>query len=173
MLYEVITVKNKRELRRLVTTLFETYTQPLLIEEFIEGREFTVGILGNGDDVTVMRPMEIEFLQKKGHNIYDYSVKQDFIGKIEYTCPPKMKPENERLMMETAKKIYNVLGCRDLARVDFRLSTTKGLQFIDVITSYSIHYTKLYDGVIDNLQHFIGIHRVFHYHRVHVVYGPV
>lgn len=125
-------VKNKRELRRLVTTLFETYTQPLLIEEFIEGREFTVGILGNGDDVTVMRPMEIEFLQKKGHNIYDYSVKQDFIGKIEYTCPPKMKPENERLMMETAKKIYNVLGCRDLARVDFRLSTTKGLQFIEI-----------------------------------------
>lgn len=123
---------NKTELKKIVNNLFKSYNQPLLIEEFIPGREFTVGIIGNGNDVQVLPPMEVIFLNDEEYNFNHYSIKHDFENKIEYQCPANVSHIINLLIMDTAKKIYNVLGCKDFARIDFRLSPYNELNFLEI-----------------------------------------
>ncbi len=125
-------VKDAKQLKTIVRTLLENYGQPLLIEEYIKGREFTVGVLGNGSDTFVLNPMEIEFIEPKENQIYDYCVKQDFQDKINYVCPPDLGRIVTRNMIESARKIYEILGCKDFARIDFRLSPRNELYFIEI-----------------------------------------
>ena len=122
-------VENAAALRRLLDKEIKTYKQDMLIEEYIKGREFTVGILGNGDDLRIFPPMEIIFFYS-AHSIYSYEVKRDFNSYVRYECPARI---NEELLNEiklTAEKIYRSLECRDLARLDFRLSREGRLYFI-------------------------------------------
>ena len=108
------------------------YKQPILVEEYIKGREFTVGVLGNGDDLNVLKPMEVEFLQKSDNSIYDYSVKQDYDDKVNYVCPARLTPMEEAVMTNAARDIFNILDCKDVARIDFRLSDDNELHFIEI-----------------------------------------
>jgi len=95
----------------------------MLVEEYIGGREFTVGILGNGSELRVFPPMEIIYLdQQNPFNIYSYNVKQNYKELIRYECPAVISKEIETEMVQTAKKIYEILQCKDFARIDFRLS---------------------------------------------------
>jgi hypothetical protein len=60
------------------------------------------------------------------------SVKQNFKELIRYECPAQISRDKESEIMETARKIYKVLGCRDFARIDFRLSAKGILYFIEI-----------------------------------------
>ena len=123
---------NKVELKKAVRALFESYKEPLLIEEFIHGREFTVGIIGNGKDAHVFPPMEVIFLSDEKDNINHYNIKHDFENKLEYVCPADLSHIVSLKIMDTAKKIYNALGCKDFARIDFRLSQYNELNFLEI-----------------------------------------
>jgi D-alanine-D-alanine ligase len=105
----------------------------MLVEEYIGGREFTVGIVGNGEDLRVFPPMEIVYLEKKNQfNIYSYNVKQNYKKLIRYDCPAALDADTEAEMMNTARKIYEILDCKDFARMDFRLSEDGLLYFIEI-----------------------------------------
>jgi D-alanine-D-alanine ligase len=70
--------------------------------------------------------MEIVYLnQQTLFNIYSYNVKQNYKELIRYECPAAISKEIETEMVQTAKKIYEVLQCKDFARIDFRLSRRK------------------------------------------------
>lgn len=126
-------VQNSAELRRLVTENIRMYRQDMLIEEYIAGREFTVGILGNGEDTRVFPPMEIVYLdQTNPYNIYSYNVKQNYKQLIRYECPAKLSPDAEREIVGTARRIYDILACKDFSRIDFRLSPEGSLSFIEI-----------------------------------------
>ena len=101
-------------------------------DRYVDGREFTVGILGNGEETLVFPPMEIVYLEKTRYNIYSYSVKQNYKKLIRYESPAAVDEETEREMIVTAKKIYENLSCRDFARIDFRLSPDGRLYFIEI-----------------------------------------
>ena len=125
-------VQDPDELRTTLVGLLGTYRQPMLVEEYISGREITVGVLGNGADTRVLRPMEIVFKEKDiAYNIYDYTVKQDYIEKIQYVCPAPVSVKIEKKIVDTAKKIYDILDCKDYARIDFRLFEEQ-LYFIEI-----------------------------------------
>jgi len=95
----------------------------MLAEEFIQGREFTVAVLGNGSDTVVFPPMEIIYKYSSGkYNIYSYNAKKNYKQYIEYACPALLEKSLEIKMLKTARKVYDVLGCRDFSRIDFRLS---------------------------------------------------
>ncbi|MEX1376335.1 MAG: ATP-grasp domain-containing protein [Eubacteriales bacterium] len=128
----VSVVKSKKQLKDLVGYLLSNASQTLLLEEYIKGREFTVGVLGNGSDAYALRPMEIEFLNAAENTVYDYSVKQDYQSKVKYVCPANISDKTEKVMMETAVKIYNILGCKDLSRIDFMLNEKNELYFIEI-----------------------------------------
>ncbi|HBD86189.1 MAG TPA: D-alanine--D-alanine ligase [Clostridiales bacterium] len=110
------------------------YGEPVLAETYIDGREFTVGILGNGADARVFSPMEIIFRENtfETYKVYSYQVKQDYTRFISYRCPAEGSPDTEAEMKDLAMRAYNALGCRDFARVDFRMDADGRLYFIEI-----------------------------------------
>jgi D-alanine-D-alanine ligase len=130
---DVAIASGNDELNALLEENFRLYGQDMLVEEYIHGREFTVGILGNGSDLRVFPPMEIIYIDKQSrYNIYSFNVKKDYKRLIRYECPAKISPEAEAEMMGMAKKVYNTLQCRDFSRVDFRLSEDGKPYFIEI-----------------------------------------
>lgn len=125
-------VSNGAELRRLLTRNLDLYAQDMLVEEYIRGREFTVGLLGNGSELCVFPPMEIVYKSRGPFNIYSFEVKKDFQSHVTYECPAKLSDGLREEIESTARKVFEVLGCRDFARVDFRLSPEGALHFIEI-----------------------------------------
>lgn len=125
-------VSDPRELRELVGKNIGLYKEDMLVEEYVNGREFTVGILGNGEETLVFPPMEIIYLEKNRYNVYSYSVKQNYKNLIRYESPAAVDDGIEAEMIGTARKIYESLSCRDFARIDFRLSEEGRLYFIEI-----------------------------------------
>jgi D-alanine-D-alanine ligase len=112
----------------------EIYNEPMLVEEFIEGREFTVGILGNGENTHVFSPMEIIFGKNmpSGHTIYSFEVKKDYKKYISYKCPADISKKQEQDMKDYALRAFNALGCHDFSRVDFRMNSNGDISFIEI-----------------------------------------
>lgn len=126
-------VDNTNQLYSIIERNFKLYGQPMLIEEFIKGREFTVGVLGNDDDMRVFEPLEICYLKSERESrIYSYHVKKNFKKYIEYRCPPQLESQTINTMKKIASDIYLALECRDFARIDFRLSEDETIYFIEI-----------------------------------------
>jgi D-alanine-D-alanine ligase len=114
-------------LKKRVRVLFQQHDQPILVEEFIEGREVNVSILGNRRPA-VLPISEIDFstLPADHPKILTYAGKW-MKGTPAYegtkgTCPADLPPSAETKLKEIALRVYRILGCRDYARVDFRLT---------------------------------------------------
>ena len=111
-----------RELIAEVTRLVDTYKQPVLVEEYLPGREFTIGIIGNQSPV-IFPVMEIDFNHvppQHGH-IYSRLFKAEWSDDKYYLCPAPISTEMENKLCQAALDTYRALDCRDLARVDLRL----------------------------------------------------
>lgn len=129
---DVCVVKNEEELRALVARDMAVYGEDLLAEQYIDGREFTVGVLGNGDALQVFTPMEIVYRRLRGEfKVYSFEVKRNYRDYISYACPPALAPEALTRMMDDARTVCRALGCLDFARVDFRLAPDGTVYFIE------------------------------------------
>jgi D-alanine-D-alanine ligase len=125
-------VDNEEELRAAVKTIVERYRQPALVEEYIAGREFTVGLLGDKRP-RVLPPMEIKF--KKADNarpVYDYAVKQEWEEHVYYECPAKLTEAQMKAMEKIARATFWALDCRDVARVDLRMDAEGRIYVLEV-----------------------------------------
>jgi len=130
---DVAIASDIHELRGLIAKNISVYQQDMLVEEYIDGREFTVGIVGNGGDARVFPPMEIIYINSQDrYRIYSYTVKQNYKQLIRYECPAALSREAEDKIISTARKIYSILQCRDFARIDFRLANDGQLYFIEI-----------------------------------------
>ncbi len=126
-------VRDASSLRALLRRNLALYGQEMLVEQYIPGREFTVGMLGNGRDIRVFEPMEIVYLnQNSPDRIYSFEVKQNYQKLIRYDCPADIPASLRQKIAGTALKIFTLLGCRDFGRVDFRLSPAGELYFIEI-----------------------------------------
>ena len=113
-----------------IARIIQMYKEPVLIEEFIPGREFTIGVLGNGDDVMVLPIVELNFaeLPKGSAPIYSYEAK--WIWDVPekplniFTCPAQISTGVEKYIKDIAVNAYNALGCHDWCRIDVRLDKT-------------------------------------------------
>jgi D-alanine-D-alanine ligase len=116
-------VDSEEELRLKVASIIDRYRQPALVEEYIHGREFTVGMLGNKRRLRVLPPMEIRFKDAKvSRPVYDYVVKQEWEKHVEYECPARMSEAETRAIERVARATFASLECRDFARVDLRMA---------------------------------------------------
>lgn len=130
---DLATVCDRKQLEVIIKKDFEMYNQPMLVEEFISGREFTVGVLGNGGETIVFPPMEVKYKDKgRKHNIYSFDVKKNFRQLIEYECPAALEKRLESQITDIAGKIYSILKCKDFSRMDFRLSEKGEIYFIEI-----------------------------------------
>ena len=119
-------VKDEQSLREQLSWVIKTYKQPAIVEEFLPGREFTVGLIGN-DAPLVLPIVEIllEKLPSGASPIYSYEAK--WIWDVPekpldiFNCPADIPDELEKEIRKTAVKTFKVLNCRDLCRMDVRL----------------------------------------------------
>lgn len=131
-------VRNRKELIAQVEWVVATYRQSALVEEFLPGREFTVALLGNGDDLQVLPIVEINFdtLPQGVNPIYSYEAK--WIWDIVtnplqiFSCPAKLEPLLQRQIEEVCRKAFVALGCRDWCRIDVRLDADGHPQIIEL-----------------------------------------
>lgn len=127
-------VRDETELREEARRLIEKYGQPALVEQFIAGREFTVGLLGERRP-RVLPVMEIVFLDQKDPTpIYSFEAKQDWSKRIRYDVPAKLEPALQRAVEKAAKDSFAALGCRDVARIDLRMDAQGRVYFIEANT---------------------------------------
>jgi lysine 2,3-aminomutase len=107
------------------------YGGPVIVEEFLSGREFTVGLLGYPDPV-VLPVMEVEFLDSENRTpIYSFEAKQHDTGKMRYPVPAALTGAEHSEIVRLARTAFHALGCRDLARLDFRMDGEGRLHFIE------------------------------------------
>jgi D-alanine-D-alanine ligase len=103
--------------------LVDTYRQPAIAECFIEGEEVTVGLVGNGGPgaVEVLGAMQIVPRQPDPLFVYSLDMKRNWRRCIVYEAPAKLDPQVRANLFTAACHAYAVLGCRDVARIDFRI----------------------------------------------------
>lgn len=125
-------VLNPRDLAGVCHDLIEQFQQPVLIEEFLSGREFTVGLVGTGTNARVMGTMEIIVLERSEHEVYSFENKEGWKSRVQYL---PLSPESDPLIqaVETlALSSWRVLGCRDGGRIDIRCDASGVPSFIEV-----------------------------------------
>ncbi len=126
-------VHNLEELRQQVDFVCSTYHQPALVEEFLPGREFTVGILGN-EHPHVFAPMEIsyEHVPEEANRIYSYQYKKEWVERHNFICPAPVTEEQEKRLKEVALAAYRAVGGLDFGRIDLRLDAAGNPHVIEI-----------------------------------------
>lgn len=113
-------VNSADELPEVVEWLRGEQRQPILVEEYIQGDEVTVGILGN-EEPTVLGIMRVSPVEAVDKFVYSLEVKRDFRRLVRYECPAPLPEAIITRVKEAALAAFRVLGCRDVARIDFRI----------------------------------------------------
>lgn len=103
------------------TELLERYHQPVLVEKFIAGDEITVGVVGNATP-KVLGIMRILPRQNTSKFVYGLEVKRDWQNLVQYECPAQLEASVIPKIEKASLKIFRVLGCRDVSRIDFKIS---------------------------------------------------
>ncbi|MBK8983817.1 MAG: ATP-grasp domain-containing protein [Ignavibacteria bacterium] len=131
-------VRNCAELRNEILRIKECYDQPSLVEDFLEGKEFTVAMLGNGDDVKVLPVVEINLdsVPEGFNKIYSYEVKWFFDtreSKLDiFRCPAEIDEKLYSRIESICKAAFNVLRLRDWARIDVRLDKEGNPNIVEI-----------------------------------------
>ena len=119
--------------------LLARYRQPVLVETFLPGREFTVGIVGTGPDAEVVGSMEVVLLPGAEAEVYSYVNKERCDEFCHYAPGNPETDEEVRRAEALALAAYRVLGCRDAGRVDIRSDAHNRPHFIEVNPLAGIH----------------------------------
>jgi D-alanine-D-alanine ligase len=100
-----------------VDKVLNQFGPPVLVEEFVTGREFTVGLVGYPEPMVL--PVEEIVFRKGGFNTYDVKSRDA----VEPVCPAEVAPECALVLEDLAVKTFHAIDCLDIARVDIRVST--------------------------------------------------
>jgi D-alanine-D-alanine ligase len=132
-------IKDRDSLRRVCRELLNRCRQPVLVETFLPGREFTVGILGTGDEARVIGSMEIFLLPAAEAEVYSYANKHRWEEFCRY-APGSSEDDPEVAQAEqVALDAHRALGCRDASRVDIRSDNQGRPHFIEINPVAGMH----------------------------------
>ena len=124
-------------MKKRIEYILKYFAQPVLVEEFIDGRELNVAVMGD-KKLRALPISEIDFSKMPDnlHNIVSYQAKWDphheSYHKTIPKCPAKLPKKVENKAKEIAIEAVKIMGCRDYARVDMRLSKEKELFVLEV-----------------------------------------
>jgi D-alanine-D-alanine ligase len=139
-------LQDEGQLRAQLRRIFERYDQPALVERFIEGREVTIGLVGNLTPPVAWRipedeeaprisrglqffpPLEVDMAAYPAEEagVYTSRIKVDLVHEFHYLCPAPLSAELVEELNWLAAATFRVTGCLDVARVDFRLDANDG-----------------------------------------------
>ena len=122
-------VSSAAELRRACRHLLSRHQQPVLVEAYLPGAEFTVGITGTGRQSSVLGVMEVLMNECAEPHAYSYHNKEHYEDLVQYRL---VEGAIARSAADLALAAWRVLGCRDGGRVDVRLDASGVPQFLEV-----------------------------------------
>lgn len=122
-------ITNRQELKTVCLDLLKTFKQPVLVERYLPGREFTVGIIGSGAEAAVIGVMEILLNEKAEAGVYSYYNKENYQRLVEYRLASGRIADS---CAAVALKAWRGLGCFDAGRVDLKLDAEGIPNFIEV-----------------------------------------
>ena len=120
-------IRDGDELLAVVAELLEVYEQPVLLEEFLPGAEFTCGVIGNSKEARVLPIVAIRFdvLPEGALPIYGYEAKWVWDRPDRplqmFDCPARIPEDLRASIEEVTLRAYRAVGCRDWSRIDVRL----------------------------------------------------
>lgn len=144
-------INTKEELEEKCLSLLSEYKQAVLVESFMSGREFTVGIVGSGEDANAVGTMEIILKANAEKEVYSYTNKEECETLIEY------KPtsgQEKQVCEELALAAYKLLKCEDAGRVDIRMDEFGIPNFLEINPLAGIHP---YHSDLPILSHLNGV----------------
>jgi D-alanine-D-alanine ligase len=144
-------VKNEKELRERAEYIINTYQQPALVETFLPGREFTVGILGRSDAKLYSRHpewyekdgfhrfpiLELDMTRSVTPMVYSQEAKSKDVGEEGapgYFCPAEIEPELEKKLKYFALRAHLLLNALDVSRTDIRLDEQGNPRVMEINT---------------------------------------
>lgn len=114
-------IESAAQLKDACTNLLQRFKQPVLVETYLSGREFTVGMLGMDDSTRVIGIMEVAIDETRGIGNYGYGNKTDFFDHISYSLlDEKKEPALFKAVHDIAVASWRALNCRDGGRLDIR-----------------------------------------------------
>jgi len=129
-------IHNKEELEEKCRSLLTEYHQAVLVERFLPGREFTVGVVGTGMNACAVGTIEIVLMENAEKNVYSYVNKEQCETLIEY----KLAFGKEKMLCEAVGlQAYRLLGCEDGGRVDIRMDEYGIPNFLEINPLAGLH----------------------------------
>ena len=122
-------IESKEDLGAICRNLLLVFRQPVLIETYLPGREFTVGITGTGRDATAVGVIEVVLKKRAEAGVYSYSNKKRFEECVKYRLVRDVLAEEAK---EIALAAWRGLGCRDAGRIDLRTNKDGVPEFLEV-----------------------------------------
>lgn len=132
-------VSDAHSLRQVCGNLLERYQQPVLVETFLSGREFTTGILGTGEQARVLATMEVLLRKEAEADAYSYVNKENCEQLVDYRLVLPEHDEQVRAAQAVALTAWRALGCRDAGRIDLRCDALGHPNFIEVNPLAGLH----------------------------------
>jgi D-alanine-D-alanine ligase len=132
-------VRQRKELGAACRNLMAAFHQPVIVEPFLTGREFTIGVVGTGADARALGTMEVLLLDKAEAEVYSYTNKEKCEELVVYqgvsAADDPVVRQAEAIVMEA----WRVLGCRDGGRADVRCDVNGAPQFMEVNPLAGLH----------------------------------
>ncbi|MCR4430934.1 MAG: ATP-grasp domain-containing protein [Tepidanaerobacteraceae bacterium] len=146
-------VKSPEELPGVVAKITEKIGQPALVEEYISGREITVGIIGY-EEPRVLPILEIEYNSTITNTFEHKMLDHEIIH-----CPAELSPEEQNRIIDTSKKIYKVLNAKDFGRIDMILSRDGTPYFLELNTFAGLTMSsgKAHNGYMGYMAEALGM----------------
>jgi D-alanine-D-alanine ligase len=132
-------VRDQAGLQGVCERLWREHQQPVLVETYLSGREFTVGITGSGAEAAALGTLEIVLLEAAEAGAYSYVNKERCEQLVEYRLVEARRDEQVRLAEAIALQAWRLLGCRDAGRVDLRCDTAGRPSFMEVNPLAGLH----------------------------------
>lgn len=132
--YGIQVVHNEGELREAIDYVIKEFQQQALVEEFIQGREFAVGLLGNSD-LEALPIVEIDF---SGDPFGIQTAEHKLNKPLDKVCPAVISPSVHDCLVKLSKGAFRALGLNDFARIDFRVDTGGNAYILEVNSMASL-----------------------------------
>jgi D-alanine-D-alanine ligase len=132
-------IASRQSLRSVCEDLLARFRQPVLVERFLPGREFTIGVLGTADDARVLGTMEILLLEAAEAGVYSYVNKEECEERVTYRLVRPDADESVREAEDIALRAWGALGCRDGGRIDLRCDEHGRPHFLEVNPLAGLH----------------------------------
>jgi D-alanine-D-alanine ligase len=167
-------ILDRQALWQACDVLLKQFRQPVLVETFLPGREFTVGMAGTGERAEALGTLEVILHPHAEADVYSYRNKEECEDLVHYKLVRSENDDQVRRSEEIALNVWRMLGCRDAGRVDLRCDAQGQPNFIEanplpglhpqhsdlpiLCTSLGIPYVALIERIVQSAQQRINIH---------------